>query len=136
VRLASYTDLAWGNLYFGEKYMKLVFVLLLTLVALGCGYSSSMHNYNTTTGTAVRMSQIVPNSTTAGTAGFMLTVNGSGFSGNSVVYWNSMALGTTFISGNQVVAAVPASEIAMPAAVQVYVNSNGMASNMMTFTVN
>jgi hypothetical protein len=115
--------------------MKLVFALLLTLVALGCGYGSSMHNYNTPAGTAVQMSQIVPNSATAGTAGFMLTVNGSGFSGNSVVYWNSMALGTTFISGNQVVAAVPASEIAMPAAVQVYVNSNGMASNMMTFMV-
>jgi len=116
--------------------MKLVLVLLLTLVALGCGYSSSMHNYKMTTGTAVQMSQIVPNTATAGTDGFMLTVNGSGFSSNSVVYWNSMALSTTFISGSQVVAAVPASEIAMSATVQVYVNSNGMASNMMTFTVN
>jgi hypothetical protein len=82
------------------------------------------------------MSQIVPNTATAGTAGFMLTVNGSGFSSNSVVYWNSMPLSTTFISGNQLIAGVPASEVAMPATVQVYVNSNGMASNMMKFTVN
>jgi IPT/TIG domain len=115
--------------------MKLIFVLLLTVVALGCGYGS-MHNYNNTmTGTAVQMSQIVPTSASAGTDGFMLTVNGSGFASNSVVYWNSVALGTTFVSGNQLVANVPSSEIAMPATVQVYVNSNGMPSNRMNFTV-
>jgi hypothetical protein len=115
--------------------MKIVCVLLLTLVALGCGYGSSMRNYNMTTGTAVQMSQIVPNTATAGTAGFMLTVNGSGFSSNSAVYWNSTALSTRFVSGNQLIAGVPTSELAMPATVQVYVNSNGMASNMMMFTV-
>lgn len=115
--------------------MKLVFVLLLTAVALGCGYGSKNNYNNMMTGTAVQMSQIVPTSTTAGTDGFMLTVNGSGFASNSVVYWNSMALGTTFVSGNQLVAGVPASEVAMPVTVQVYVNSNGMASNRMNFTV-
>jgi len=115
--------------------MKPVWVLLLTVVALGCGYGS-MHNYsNTMTGTAVQMSQIVPNAATAGTAGFMLTVNGSGFSSNSAVYWNSTALSTRFVSGNQLIAGVPTSELPMPATVQVYVNSNGMASNMMMFTV-
>lgn len=115
--------------------MKFVCVLLLTVVSLGCGYSS-MHNYGNTTGTTVQMSQIEPNAAPAGMAGFMLTVNGSGFSSSSVVYWNSMALGTKFLSGNQLAANVPASEVAMPATVQVYVNSNGMASNMMQFTVN
>jgi hypothetical protein len=114
--------------------MKLVFVLLLTLVALGCGYGS-MRNYNMMTGAAVKMSEIVPTTATAGASGFMLTVDGSGFSSNAIVYWNSMALGTTFVSGNQLVAAVPASQVAMPATVQVYVNSNGMASNMMKFMV-
>lgn len=115
--------------------MKLVFALLLTFVALGCGYGS-MHNYNNMmTGAAVQMSQIVPTNTTAGSADFMLTVDGRGFASNSVVYWNSTALGTTFVSGNQLVAGVPASEVAMPATVQVYVNSNGTASNMMTFMV-
>jgi hypothetical protein len=116
--------------------MKLVFVLLLALVALGCGYGSSTHNYNMTTATAVKMSEIAPNAAAAGMPGFTLTVNGSGFASNSMVYWNSMPLSTTFVSGNQLVASVPASEVAMPAMVQVYVNSNGMASNMMSFTVN
>jgi hypothetical protein len=115
--------------------MKSVFVLLLTVVTLGCGYGS-MHNYNNMmTGTAVEMSQIVPTNTTAGTGGFMLTVNGSGFASNSVVYWNSMPLGTKFVSGNQLIAGVSDSEVAMPGTVQVYVNSNGMASNRMNFMV-
>jgi trimeric autotransporter adhesin len=114
--------------------MKIVCVLLLTLASLGCGYGS-MHNYNMTTGTSVQMSQIVPNSATAGVAGFMLTVNGSGFTSSSVVYWNSMALSTQYVSGSQLVAGVPASEVASPTTVQVYVNSNGMVSNMMKFTV-
>jgi hypothetical protein len=115
--------------------MKLVCVLLFTVASLACGYGS-MHNYNTMTGASVQMSEIVPNATTSGAAGFMLTVNGSGFSSNSVVYWNSTALSTKFVSGNQLIASVPASEVAMAAMVQVYVNSNGMASNMMQFTVN
>jgi hypothetical protein len=116
--------------------MKFVCVLLFTVVSLGCGYGS-MRNYNNTmTGTSVQMSQIVPNAATSGAAGFMLTVNGNGFSSNSVVYWNSMPLSTRFVSANQLIAGVPASEVAMPAAVQVYVSSSGMASNMMQFTVN
>jgi len=116
--------------------MKPVFVLLLTLVTLGCGGYGSMHNYKSMmTGTAVQMSQIVPTSKPAGSAGFMLTVNGSGFASNAAVYWNSTALSTTFISANQIVAGVPTSDLAVPATVQVYVNSNGMASNMMSFMV-
>ena len=116
--------------------MKPVFALLLTLVTLGCGGYGSMHNYNSMmTGTAVQISQIVPISKPAGAAGFMMTVNGSGFSGNAVVYWNATALSTTFISANQLVAGVPASDLAVPATVQVHVNSNGMASNMMSFMV-
>ena len=115
--------------------MKLILVLLLTAVSLGCGYGSKNHYNNMMTGTSVQMSQIMPTSTTAGAAGFMLTVNGNGFASNSVVYWNSMALRTTFVSGNQLVAGVSESEVAMPGTVQVYVNSNGMASNRMNFIV-
>jgi hypothetical protein len=115
--------------------MKLVWVLLLTVASLGCGYGS-MHNYNTMMGTSVQMSQIVPNAVPAGASGVMLTVNGSGFSTNAVVYWSSIPLSTQFVSANQLVANVPASEVAMPITAQVYVASNGMASNMIKFTVN
>lgn len=113
--------------------MKHTWIFLLTLVALGCGYS--MKNYSTMPGTAVKMNQLMPNNTAAGGPGLMMTVSGSGFASNSIVYWNSMPLGTTFMTGNQLVAAVPSSVIAMPGTITVYVNSNGMASNMLNFTV-
>lgn len=43
---------------------------------------------------------------TAG-AGFTLTVNGVGFEFNSVVNWNGAALVTTYVSGQQLTAAIP-----------------------------
>jgi hypothetical protein len=49
--------------------------------------------------------------TTAGT-GFTLTINGVGFESNSVVNWNGAALVTTYVSGQQLTAAVPANLLA------------------------
>jgi len=114
--------------------MKLLPVLLLTAITLGCGYGSK---YNSNMGGAsVQMTQLLPPNATAGGPAFQLTVNGSGFSPNSVVYWGSMPLSPGFVMPNQLVVVVPASLIAMPRMVQLYVNSNGLSSNMMSFTVN
>jgi trimeric autotransporter adhesin len=114
--------------------MKFV-VVLLTLLTLGCGYGS-MHNYGTMAASNAQVMQVVPAAVSAGAPSFMLTVNGSGFSMNSVVYWNGMPLSTKFLTSNQLVASVPASLVASPETVQVYVNSNGAASNTMNVTVN
>jgi len=113
--------------------MKLVCVVLLTIITLGCGYG---HNYGTMGGSAPQLMQVVPNAVNAGGPSFTLTVNGSSFSMNSVVYWNAMPLSTKFLTANQLVATVSASLIAMPQTVTVYVNSNGTVSNTMRFTVN
>ena len=114
--------------------MKFACVVLLTIMSLGCGYG--MHNYGMTNGGSVQVTQFVPQEVTAGSPAFMLTVNGSGFTMNSVVFWNGMPLSTQFLTPGQVVATVPASLIATPETITVYVNSNGTASNMMNFTVN
>ena len=113
--------------------MKLLQVLFLTMVTLGCGYS--MRNYNTMHGTTLQMTAISPDTAMAGSRSFMLTVNGSGFSSNAVVYWNSVALSTSFVTANQLVAIVPAAQLAMPTTAQVLVFANGMSSNGMNFTV-
>jgi hypothetical protein len=55
---------------------------------------------------------LVPDATAPGGPDFTLTVNGTGFVSNSVVHWNGKALATTFISGSQLTATVPAAEIA------------------------
>ena len=111
--------------------MKYIWVFLLTLASFGCGYGSM---YQPTM--AVRMTDLSPNTVTAGGPGFLLTVNGSGFSMNSVVYWGSTPLMTRFIGGNQLVAEVPAFQVMSRGTIQVYVlSSNNMISNTMNFTV-
>jgi hypothetical protein len=54
---------------------------------------------------------LVPDAVAPGGPDFTLTVNGTGFVSGSVVQWNGTALATTFVSGSQLTATVPASDI-------------------------
>src|SRR6516225_10388188 len=56
---------------------------------------------------------LVPDAAAPGGPGFTLTVKGTGFVSGSVVNWNGSALATTFVSGLQLTAAVPETEIAV-----------------------
>ena len=56
-------------------------------------------------------SGISPAFTSAGGAAFTLTVNGSGFTSGSTVYWGTSALTTTYVSATQLTAQVPATDI-------------------------
>ena len=88
--------------------MRVICVLLVTLFALGCGYSSHSGSMSMTPAIA----QMIPNTATADTAGFTLTVNGSNFANGAVVYWNGTTRPTTFVTGGQVTAAITAADIA------------------------
>ena len=52
-----------------------------------------------------------PATTTAGGAAFTLTINGSEFMTNSMVYWNGYALTTLYVSATQLTVQIPAAEI-------------------------
>jgi hypothetical protein len=115
--------------------MKITCVLLLTLLAAGCGYGSN-YNSGMMGGTVPSVTQLVPNSATAPGMAFTLTVNGSGFGTDAVVYWNGAVRTTTYATGKQVTAMISAADVANPGMVPVYVHSNGQNSNTMNFTVN
>lgn len=51
---------------------------------------------------------LVPASAAPGSAGIMLTVNGTGFASGASVTWNGMPLVTRFLSSSQLHASVPA----------------------------
>jgi hypothetical protein len=59
---------------------------------------------------------LVPDAVAPGSAGFTLTVNGTGFVSGSAVNWSiggaTTPLATTFVSGSQLTAAVPAGNVA------------------------
>jgi uncharacterized protein (TIGR03437 family) len=67
----------------------------------------------------------------------MLTVKGSGFVSGAKVEWNKSPLTTTYVSGSQLTAAVPASLIATAGSASVTVaNPNGSVSSPATFNIN
>lgn len=127
--------------------MKTVAALLLFLCCIGCGYGSK-----TTTpaspGVTPAISALVPDSVNAGSAGFVLTINGSSFANNAKVNWNGTAQTTMVMAGGQVTINVTPAMIAAPGTASVTVTNPGMAggiygggtaaatSTPMSFTIN
>lgn len=124
-----------------KSALPLALIVPLTLFVLGCGGYGS-NNSSMGGGSAPHIQALVPNTATAGDPGFTLTVNGSGFSGTSTVFWNAATRPTTFVTGNQVTAQISAADIATAGMIQVYVRTSGgiygggTNSNMVNFTVN
>lgn len=80
-----------------------------------------------------------PSSTVAGTGGFQLNVVGTNFAPGSVVRWDGQDRATTFVSVTELIAQIPASDIANIGTAQVTVFSSppgGGLSNAVTFTIN
>jgi hypothetical protein len=126
--------------------------LLAALIAttVACGYSAKMTA--PVAGTMPAISQLSPDSATAGGAAFVLTVNGTNFGSKAVVNWNGVAqtANTTYVSGSQLMVTIPASAIATSGTFAVTVTNpatpgSGIygtgatlaeTSTMMNFTVN
>jgi hypothetical protein len=68
---------------------------------------------------------LVPAAVAPGSAGFTLTVNGSGFISTSVVNWNGSARTTHFVSSSQVTADILSSDVAVAGTASVTVNNPG-----------
>jgi hypothetical protein len=91
------------------------------------------------TNPAPSLASISPNTVTAGSAAFTLTVNGSNFVPGSVVRVNGSNRTTTFSSSTQLTAAIPASDIASAGSLSVTVFNpapGGGTSSAVTLTVN
>ena len=79
-----------------------------------------------------------PNSATAGGAAFTLTVSGTNFVASSVVRWNDSNRTTTFVSGTELRAAIPAGDITTAGTTQITVFTplpGGGTSGALTFTI-
>jgi hypothetical protein len=100
-----------------------VLVMLLANLVSGCGGGSITAPASDTspgapstppaTATAPAITSVTPATVPAGSAAFTLQVNGSAFVSGSVAYWNKSQLTTTFVSSQQLQAAVPAALAAM-----------------------
>ena len=82
---------------------------------------------------------ITPSSANEGDPGFTLTINGSDFIGSSAVRWNGQDRVTTFVSGNELQAAITAADIAVNGNATVTVQTPGPGGGVsagQTFTIN
>jgi hypothetical protein len=84
------------------------------------------------------ISWLTPPSAPPGGSGLTLAVNGSGFVPGSIVLWNGLSRSTTFVSANQITAAISPSDTAAAAAASVTVFNpapGGGVSNVSPFSV-
>ena len=79
-------------------------------------------NFNTTD-TPLTLTSMSPGTVNAGSASFTLTINGTGFTAESLVSVDGQYLTPTFVSSTKLQVTVPASAVAAPATFQVYVEN-------------
>ncbi len=115
-------------------------------LTLACGYSAK--SMPALAGNVPAITQLAPNSATAGGAGFTMTINGSSFGSTATVNFNGAALTTTFVTANQLTATVPSTAVATSGTAQVTVTNPGTSggiygggtlpetSTPMSFTIN
>ena len=95
-------------------------------------------NPDTSNNPAPTITSLNPNAATEGGSAFTLTVNGTGLIPGSVVRWNGNARTTTFVSTNQVQAAITAADIATSGTASVTVFNpapGGGTSAAQTFSI-
>lgn len=109
-------------------------ILAALIFSVGCGYGSHS-NYMTGGMGGPQITQLQPSMAQAGSGPMTLTVTGTGFGTDSVVYWNMVAQSSSYVSGSQVTAQITAADLMNAGTVPVYVRSGGKNSNSMTFTV-
>ena len=115
------------------KILKMLVLVNCLAMTTACGYGSKNYNTPATAGAMPAVTQLSPSNTTAGSAAFTLTVNGSNFGTKAVVNWNGVAqtANTTFVTANQLMVAVPASMVANSGTVLITVTDPASAGTGM-----
>ncbi len=84
----------------------------------------------------ILLTSLSPSSAAVNSQAISITVNGSGFSTNSQVVFDGFAIVTTYLSGSQLLATVPAGLLTIARTALVSVMTSGVGtSNALTFTI-
>ena len=109
----------------------------VTVFTAGAGTSNSVA-FTVSPAAPPVINSISPSSVAVNAPGFTMTVTGSNFVSSSVVQWNGSARTTTFVSGTQLSATIPASDLTTAGSNSISVSNatvGGGTSNTVTFTV-
>jgi len=118
--------------------MRYVPLLLASLIMMGCG-SGSMSKTDPPRLVSVfappAITELSPTSVPVNSVPFMLTINGSNFGTDAVVFWNGVAQHTVFITSGQLLVSLTATDLDFTGLVPVYVRTLGQNSNTVDFDV-
>ena len=117
--------------------MRFTSVILTSLLAFGCGTGSGNdpHGLKTSTFSPPSITELVPNSVPVNSVPFAMTINGTNFLTDAIVVWNGTPLSTTFVSSNQLVAVLEATNLMNTGLIRVFVRTGGLNSNTVDFDV-
>jgi hypothetical protein len=120
--------------------MRRLTLLLATLIMIGCGNDPMSKNPDPGpkfgTGFAPpAISSLAPTSVPVDSSPFYLTVNGSNFGTDAIVFWNGVAQHTVYITSKQVAVSVTSTDLDFAGLAQLYVRTEGMTSNTVNFDV-
>jgi len=121
-----------------EVAMQYFGLLLVTLLTLGCGNPGKPGNndpFKVATFVVPSITTLTPNSVPVNSVPFTMTINGSNFSNDAVVFWQGNPQLTFFITPNQLMVTVTHTDLQFMGLVPIYVHTLGQNSNTVDFNV-
>jgi hypothetical protein len=118
--------------------MRFLGLLLLFSLALGCGNGSRSVNSDPSPGfgtTVPSMTALTPSSSPVNSPPFTVTIQGSDFGTDAVVFWNGVPQHTTFVSSGQLLMTVTDTDLMFTGLAHVFVRTGGLNSNTLDFNV-
>jgi hypothetical protein len=119
--------------------MRTVSILLASLLTLGCGMGPgdppNGHHTVAALFSPPAITTLTPNSVPVNSVPFTMTINGSNFGTDAIVFWSNTAQSTIFVSPSQLMVAVTADDLMFWGLIPVYVRTGGMNSNTVQFNL-
>jgi hypothetical protein len=113
-------------------------LLLVSLLAIGCGNPASSGSHDPlvmTTFSPPSIMTLTPGSVPVNSVPFAMTINGSNFGTDAVVFWQGTPQSTIFITSNQLMVNVTDTDLLFTGLVPIYVRTGGLNSNTVDFDV-
>lgn len=113
-------------------------LVLATLFSIGCGTSSKNgdpHTTLTTTFTPPSITLLSPNSVPVNSVPFALTVNGTNFGTDSIVFWNGIPHNAVVVTSKQLLVTLFPTDLTNFGLIPVYVRTAGLNSNTVDFNL-
>jgi len=112
-------------------------LVLASLLLIGCGTpgSSKSDPLRVFVSTPPSIGELTPGSVPVNSVPFTMTINGSNFLPDAVVFWQGTPQSTLFVTPNQLMVKLTNTDLMFMGMVPVYVRTGGQNSNTVDFEV-